>query len=43
MPGTATVVASAVAKAAGAVAPALADDQVDQAIGRIRWLPRYQS
>ena len=41
----ATVVASAVAKAAvaDAVAPALTDDQIDQAIGRTRWLPRYQS
>ena len=39
----ATVVASAVAKAAvaDAVAPALTDDQIDQAIHRIRWLPRY--
>jgi malate dehydrogenase (oxaloacetate-decarboxylating) len=43
--GTATVVASAVAKAAvaDAVAPALTDDQIDQAINRTRWLPRYQS
>jgi malate dehydrogenase (oxaloacetate-decarboxylating) len=43
--GTATVVASAVAKAAvaDAVAPALTDDQIDQAIYRTRWLPRYQS
>ena len=43
--GTATVVARAVAKAAvaEAVAPALTDDQIDQAIGRTRWLPRYQS
>ena len=42
---TATVVASAVAKAAvaDAVAPALTDDQIDQAINRTRWLPRYQS
>jgi malate dehydrogenase (oxaloacetate-decarboxylating) len=41
----ATVVASAVARAAvaDAVAPALTDDQIDQAIGRTRWLPRYQS
>jgi malate dehydrogenase (oxaloacetate-decarboxylating) len=41
----ATVVARAVAKAAvaDAVAPALTDDQIDQAIGRTRWLPRYQS
>ena len=39
----ATVVASAVAKAAvaDAVAPALTDDQIDQAIHRTRWLPRY--
>jgi malic enzyme len=38
-------VASAVAKAAVAdgVAPALTDDQIDQAIHRTRWLPRYQS
>jgi malate dehydrogenase (oxaloacetate-decarboxylating) len=43
--GTATVVASAVAKAAvaDAVAPALTDDQIDQAINRTRWLPRHQS
>jgi Malic enzyme, NAD binding domain len=42
---TATAVAGAVAKAAvaDAVAPALTDDQIDQAIGRARWLPRYQS
>jgi len=42
---TATAVARAVAKAAvaDAVAPALTDDQIDQAIGRTRWLPRYQS
>ena len=42
---TARVVASAVAKAAvaDAVAPALSDDQIDQAIHRTRWLPRYQS
>ena len=41
----ATVVASAVAKAAvaDAVAPALTDDQIDQAIHRTRWLPCYQS
>jgi malate dehydrogenase (oxaloacetate-decarboxylating) len=41
---TVTVVASAVAKAAvaDAVAPALTDDQIDQAINRTRWLPRYQ-
>jgi malate dehydrogenase (oxaloacetate-decarboxylating) len=41
---TARVVASAVAKAAvaDAVAPALTDDQIDQAIQRTRWLPRYQ-
>ena len=38
------MVASAVAKAAvaDAVAPALSDDQIDQAIHRTRWLPRYQ-
>jgi malate dehydrogenase (oxaloacetate-decarboxylating) len=38
---TVTVVASAVAKAAvaDAVAPALTDDQIDQAINRTRWLP----
>jgi malate dehydrogenase (oxaloacetate-decarboxylating) len=43
--GTATAVASAVAKAAvaDAVAPALTDDQTGQAIKRTRWLPRYQS
>jgi malate dehydrogenase (oxaloacetate-decarboxylating) len=43
--GTATVVASAVAKAAvaDAVAPPLTDDQIDQAIDRTRWLPCYQS
>jgi len=42
---TARVVASAVAKAAvaDAVAPVLTDDQIDQAIHRTRWLPRYQS
>ena len=41
----ATVVASAVARAAvaDAVAPALTDNQIDQAIHRTRWLPRYQS
>ncbi|MGD0608038.1 MAG: NAD-dependent malic enzyme [Streptosporangiaceae bacterium] len=40
----ATVVASAVARAAVAdgVAPALTGDQIDQAIGRTRWLPHYQ-
>jgi malate dehydrogenase (oxaloacetate-decarboxylating) len=40
---TARVVASAVAKAAvaDAVAPALTDDQIDQAICRTKWLPRY--
>jgi len=38
-------VARAVAKAAvaDAVAPALTDDQIDQAIDRTRWLPRYQA
>jgi malic enzyme len=38
-------VASAVAKAAvaDAVAPALTDDQIDQAINRTRWVSRYQS
>jgi malate dehydrogenase (oxaloacetate-decarboxylating) len=43
--GIATVVAGAVARAAvaDAVAPALTDDQIDQAIHRTRWLPRYQS
>jgi malate dehydrogenase (oxaloacetate-decarboxylating) len=43
--GTATVVATAVAKTAvaGAVAPALTGDQIDQAIHRTRWPPRYQS
>jgi malate dehydrogenase (oxaloacetate-decarboxylating) len=42
---TARVVASAVAKAAvaDAVAPALSDDQIDEAIHRTSWLPRYQS
>ena len=42
---SARMVASAVAKAAvaDAVAPALSDDQIDQAIHRTRWLPRYQS
>ena len=42
---TATVVAGAVARAAVAdgVAPALTDDQIDQAIRRTRWLPGYQS
>ena len=41
----ATVVAGAVARAAvaDAVAPALTDDQIDQAIHRTRWLPRYRS
>jgi malate dehydrogenase (oxaloacetate-decarboxylating) len=41
---TATAVARAVGKAAvaDAVAPALTDDQVDQAIHRTRWLPHYQ-
>ena len=41
---SARMVASAVAKAAvaDAVAPALSDDQIDQAIHRTRWLPRYQ-
>src|SRR3984885_4747165 len=45
LPDTARVVASAGAKAAvaDAVAPALTDDQIDQAIQRTRWLPRYQS
>jgi malate dehydrogenase (oxaloacetate-decarboxylating) len=40
---TARVVARAVAKAAVAdgVAPALSDDQIDQAIERTKWLPRY--
>ncbi len=40
---TATVVARAVAKAAvaDAVAPALTDDEIDRAINRTRWLPRY--
>jgi malate dehydrogenase (oxaloacetate-decarboxylating) len=43
--GTATAVARAVAKAAvaDAVAPALTDDQIDLAIDRTRWQPRYQS
>ncbi len=42
---TATAVARAVAKAAvaDAVAPALTHDQINQAIDRTRWLPRYQS
>jgi malate dehydrogenase (oxaloacetate-decarboxylating) len=42
--GTARDVASAVAKAAVAddVAPALTSDQIDEAIDRTRWLPRYQ-
>ena len=31
--------AAARAAVADAVAPALADDQVDQVIGRTRWLP----
>ena len=41
---TSTLVARAVAKAAvaDAVAPALTDDQIDHAIHRTRWLPRYQ-
>jgi malate dehydrogenase (oxaloacetate-decarboxylating) len=41
----ATVVASAVGRAAVAdgVAPGLTGDQIDQAIGRTRWLPRYQA
>jgi malate dehydrogenase (oxaloacetate-decarboxylating) len=41
---TATAVARAVGKAAvaDAVAPALTDDQVDQAIHRTRWLPHYR-
>jgi len=40
----ATVVAGAIARAAvaDAVAPALTDDQIDQAIHRTRWLPRYK-
>ena len=41
---TATTVARAVARAAIAdAAPALTDDQIDQAINRTRWLPHYQS
>jgi malate dehydrogenase (oxaloacetate-decarboxylating) len=42
---TATVVASAVAKAAvaDAVAPALTDDQIDQAMRRATWRPRYKT
>jgi malate dehydrogenase (oxaloacetate-decarboxylating) len=42
---TATAVARAVARAAvaDAAAPALTDDQIDQAINRTRWLPHYQS
>jgi malate dehydrogenase (oxaloacetate-decarboxylating) len=42
---TARAVASAVAKAAVAdgVAPALTDDQIDEAIHRTRWVPRYES
>jgi malate dehydrogenase (oxaloacetate-decarboxylating) len=42
---TARAVASAVARAAVAdgVAPALTDDQIDEAIHRTRWIPRYQS
>ena len=42
---TATVVASAVARAAvaDAVAPALTDDHIDQAILSTRWRARYQS
>jgi malate dehydrogenase (oxaloacetate-decarboxylating) len=45
LPETATAVAVAVAKAAvaDAVAPALTDDQIGQAIHHTRWLPRYQS
>jgi malate dehydrogenase (oxaloacetate-decarboxylating) len=41
---TATAVARAVARAAvaDAVAPALTGDQIDQAIDRTRWQPRYQ-
>ena len=43
--GTATAVASAVARAAvaDAVASALTDDQIDHAIHRTRWLPHHQS
>jgi malate dehydrogenase (oxaloacetate-decarboxylating) len=42
---TARAVAIAVAKAAVAdgVAPALTDDQIDQAVDRTRWIPQYQS
>ena len=42
---TATVVASAVARAAAddAVAPALTNDQINQAIHQTRWRARYQS
>jgi malate dehydrogenase (oxaloacetate-decarboxylating) len=42
---TAAVVAAAVAEAAvaDAVAPALTEDQIDQAIRRTRWLPGYRS
>jgi malate dehydrogenase (oxaloacetate-decarboxylating) len=42
---TATAVARAVASAAVAdgVAPPLTNDQVDEAVHRTRWLPRYQS
>ncbi len=42
---TATVVAAAVAKAAvaDAVAAALTEDQIGQAIQHTRWLPRYRS
>jgi malate dehydrogenase (oxaloacetate-decarboxylating) len=41
--GTATIVARAVARAAvaDAVAPALTEDEIDQAVNRTRWLPRY--
>jgi len=43
--GTATAVARAVARAAvaGAVAPALSGEQIDHAIHRTRWEPRYQA
>ena len=42
---TAAVVAAAIAQAAvaDAVAPALTDDQINQAIRRARWLPGYRS
>jgi malate dehydrogenase (oxaloacetate-decarboxylating) len=42
--GTAAIVAAAVAQAAvtDAVAPALTDDQINQAIHRTRWLPGYR-